>query len=144
MIPGATTRPSAFNTWRPFPVTLPTSVIRPPLTATSPWNPGRPEPSITLPFLIIRSCAIAPPVRHAAAGRCGLTPCIGTKLFDDSITVNIKQPRAPVPNLGVVRLAGLHDRVATTLFADYTKLPNHLFDSEDILKQFDVSIKVFV
>src|SRR2546423_7149628 len=55
MKPGATTRPSASSTWRAPSRMRPMEAIRPSWTATSARKRGRPEPSITVPFLITRS-----------------------------------------------------------------------------------------
>ena len=54
--PGETTRPLASITWPAFlPERSPISIIRSPITPISAWYQGLPDPSITLPFKIIRS-----------------------------------------------------------------------------------------
>jgi hypothetical protein len=49
---------TGIDTWSAAPDSLPISAILPFFTATSPWNAGMPEPSITLPFLMRTSYAI--------------------------------------------------------------------------------------
>src|SRR2546426_2911700 len=53
--PGATTWPSASSVSRPRSRMRPIETMRPCRTPTSARKPGRPEPSITVPFLITRS-----------------------------------------------------------------------------------------
>jgi len=80
-------------------------------------------------------------LRHgpAAASRCELTRFIGTKLFDDSLAVNINSHEHLSKTLGCEISTPSHSR-SDRLLAGYAKLPNSLFDSEDFLKQFNVSI----
>src|SRR5437588_2684999 len=59
--PGVTSRPSASISRRAGPSTRPTSVMRPPDTATSAVRAGPPVPSTTVPPLITRSCMPAAP-----------------------------------------------------------------------------------
>src|SRR5687767_14016071 len=58
--PGVTSRPSASISWRPLPVTSPTSPMQAPSTATSPTLASAPVPSTTVPFLMATSCMPRP------------------------------------------------------------------------------------
>src|SRR6267142_630573 len=87
MNPGATTCPSASTTFLALSRMRPMDAMRPSCTATSARKRGRPEPSITVPFLITRSYDMSVRSSHRATGHCGSGRCCAQSYYRDAARI---------------------------------------------------------
>src|SRR5207248_1385695 len=119
--PGATTLPCASTTRFADPLSLPISTILPSFTATSPRNPGMPEPSTIRPLRINRSYAIGlfPLGRPPLAGKSSATRPARKPAADGSLADQMQHQLARMGGSAVLeqinalpraehRLASLH------------------------------------